>query len=562
MQHGRFFAWPQGRWVCIDEVGGGRERNDVIVYVAPDHIGHALVAGGGGNGQETLVIQRIRFCEIRSLQSLNQLIFGHVFHGLSIPRNLLNGTLRGGAPPVHIKEDQFPQPLDSMVPADNARKHARPAGEGPCVEQAVGPVGVGTIVFLLVAAVRIHVHQHAAEIVGAFRVLPAQEHHPAVRQHGGEPVIVLVKGKPAGRFLFPVVKVEVAHVIHPGHAGHPLHAGSIDENNPAVRQVAGIIAVRIRRHMRGKGFLFPGFQIQLKNVPGPAFLLAESVPGEHELLPGKINIQMPDPAVVRQQLLHRGRRGNPVKFHNAAAVSAPGPRHAGNTLPVRRTVMIERTFPGRIETPHAHPFLQAVLFRQGFNQGFSPQIHHLPQQGRLSRPGLLHPPVQRPQLLLPLIQPCQETFRTGVPFPVLVPVSLHRAADGRRVIIGRQLLQPEETDSFLNGFLMLNQVIPGRNSSNTLRGNGKNFRQRGTGCLPVRPRLKYGNQQNHRIPAIVSGSRLGKGSRIFRRPRPYLPHPCILFFRGRLRRDYGQLPQPGLQTGSVEHSGTQQDAGT
>ena len=159
-------------------------------------------------------------------------------------------------------------------------------------------------------------------------------------------------------------------------------------------------------------------------------------------------------------------------------------------------------------------------------------------------------------------KPCQETFRTGVPFPVLVPVSLHRAADGRRVIIGRQLLQPEKTDSFLNGFLMLNQVIPGRNSSNTLRGNGKNFRQCGTGCLPVRPRLKYGNQQNHRIPAIVSGSRLGKGSRIFRRPRPYLPHPCILFFRGRRRRDYGQLPQPRLQTGSVEHSGTQQGAGT
>ena len=444
-----------------------------------------------------------------------------------------------------------------MVPAHNAREHARPAGKRAGVEQAVGPVGVGAVVFLLVAAVRIHVHQHAAEVVGALRVFPAQEHHAAVRQHGGEPVVILVKGEPPGRLPLPVVKVDVPHVVHPGYAGHALHAGGVDEDDAAVRQVAGVVAVRIRRHVGGEGFRFPGFQVQFKDVPGPVFLLAEAVSGEHEPFPGKVHFQMPHPAVVPQQLRRGGGRGDAVKFHDAAAVCAARTRHAGDSLPVGRAVMIEGAFSGRVETPHAHPFPQGVLFRQGFNKGLFPQFHQFTQLVRLLRPCPVHPPVQRPQLLLPFIQPGQENLSIRVPFPVFFPVAFHRAADGGRIIISRQFLQPEKTDSFQDGFLMLHQAVPGRNGSHPLRRNGKDFRQCGPGFLPVRPCLEHGSQQRHRIPAVIRGRRIGKGRYMFRRPRPHLLHPLVSSLCGGRERDSGQFPQPGLQSGSVEYSGSQ-----
>ena len=185
-----------------------------------------------------------------------------------------------------------------------------------------------------------------------------------------------------------------------------------------------------------------------------------------------------------------------------------------------RAVMIEGAFSGRVETPHAHPFPQGVLFRQGFNKGLFPQFHQFTQLVRLLRPCPVHPPVQRPQLLLPLIQPGQENLSIRVPFPVFFPVAFHRAADGGRIIISRQFLQPEEADFFQNGFLMLHQAVPGRNGSHPLRRNGKDFRQRGPGFLPVRPCLEHGSQQRHRIPAVIRGRRIGKGRYMLRRPRP------------------------------------------
>lgn len=173
MQHGGLFPRPQGCRIGINEVGGSRQGDDVVVHVAPDHVGHSSRAGRGGDGQEGFRAQRVRFCKIGSLQSLHQLVPGHVFHGFSISGNFLHRALRGGAPPVHIKDDQFPQPLDSMVSADNARKHTRPAGKGAGVKQTVGPIGVGAVIFLLIAAVGVHVHQHAAEVVGRFPCTPS-----------------------------------------------------------------------------------------------------------------------------------------------------------------------------------------------------------------------------------------------------------------------------------------------------------------------------------------------------------------------------------------------------
>ena len=47
----------------------------------------------------------------------------------------------------------------------------------------------------------------------------------------------------------------------------------------------------------------------------------------------------------------------------------------------------------------------------------------------------------------------------------------------------------------------------------------KEFPPGGTGCLAVRPRLEIRDQQNHHIPQSSAAARLGKGSRILRRPR-------------------------------------------
>lgn len=71
----------------------------------------------------------------------------------------------------------------------------------------------------------------------------------------------------------------------------------------------------------------------------------------------------------------------------------------------------------------------------------------------------------------------------------------------------------------------------------------------------IRPRPEHWSQHHHGIPAVIGGFQLGNRRYIIRRPGPQFFHPLIPVFPRCWKRNSGQIPQPRLQGGSLEHAG-------
>ena len=115
---------------------------------------------------------------------------------LSPARQTLDGALLFAASLGDIEEDEFALPANAMVSGDDSEELGRRSRHRLREEQGIGPIGVGTVELLLIAAVRIHRHENAREVVRAIRIFPAQIEAAPVREHDRIPVVVLIEAQP------------------------------------------------------------------------------------------------------------------------------------------------------------------------------------------------------------------------------------------------------------------------------------------------------------------------------------------------------------------------------
>ena len=119
-------------------------------------------------------------------------------------------------------------------------------GQGPRVEDRVGPHRVAAVVLRLVCAVRVHVEQQPGEIVRRIGILPSGVEHAAVVEHGRAPVVVLVEAELTNSRAVGVHAAEIGDRVPSTHAGHAVKAPRRAEHDASIGQVTGIVVVDVR----------------------------------------------------------------------------------------------------------------------------------------------------------------------------------------------------------------------------------------------------------------------------------------------------------------------------
>ncbi len=165
---------------------------------------------------------------------------------LSVPRNPLHGAGGLEAPPGRVEQHQLAHPRVVVMAADHGDDLGRMPRNRPGVEERIGPVRVAAQVLHLLGAVRIHVEQQPRVGVRRVGVLPAAVQHAAVVQHRRAPVVFLVEAQLADVLAVGVHAVQDGDVRAAVHARHADEAGRGGEQDPAVGQIAGVVAVHVR----------------------------------------------------------------------------------------------------------------------------------------------------------------------------------------------------------------------------------------------------------------------------------------------------------------------------
>ena len=190
-----------------------------------------------------------------------------VLHRLAPAGELLHRAGRLAAALRDVEEHELALAAHAVVAGDDAHELGGGPGNGLRVEEGVGPIGVGAVVLLLVAAVRVHRHQDAREVMGGVGVLPPQVETASVGKHHGMPVVVLVE-RDAAEASVRIAQHEVADVVGAAHAGHPLESDGPHEKHLAVGEVHGIVVVDVGG-VRGRDLAEPsgGGQVHLRHAP-------------------------------------------------------------------------------------------------------------------------------------------------------------------------------------------------------------------------------------------------------------------------------------------------------
>ena len=176
---------------------------------------------------------------------VDQAVGDHRLDRLAAAGDALDGSVGFAPPASRIDHDQFAHPRHAVVAADDADDLGRVSRNGPGVEHAVGPVRVAAVVFHLPRAVRVHVEHQAREVVGAVGVLPPRIQDAAVVHDRRAPVVVLLERQHSSLAGRRVEQGEVGHVCAAADARHALQIGGRGEDDPAVRQVAGVVVVHV-----------------------------------------------------------------------------------------------------------------------------------------------------------------------------------------------------------------------------------------------------------------------------------------------------------------------------
>jgi len=194
--------------------------------------------------EEVLVAQGIGVEELRPTVD-RQAVADDRLDLLPVARDPLHRRLRL-APPLHGVEDhQLAHARVVVVAADHRHHLGRMIGDRPGIEKRVRPIGVAAHVFHLARAVRVHVEQQARVRVRRVGVLPSRVKHAPVVEHRGTPIVLLVEAELADVAPVGVHEVQRGHVRAAVHAGNPHEIRRRGEDDPAVGQVAGVVAVHV-----------------------------------------------------------------------------------------------------------------------------------------------------------------------------------------------------------------------------------------------------------------------------------------------------------------------------
>ena len=146
-------------------------------------------------------------------------------------RDSLHGSFRLVPALGHVEQHQFPSPGRAVMAGDDPHELRRAVGDGPGVENAVGPEAAAGIVGPLPRPVGIHRHQPAGEGVRDVRVLPPRVQDAAVGHQRGIEVVVLVEAQTAHRRAVGVGDAEVRHLVAPPLARDRLETGRRGEQD-------------------------------------------------------------------------------------------------------------------------------------------------------------------------------------------------------------------------------------------------------------------------------------------------------------------------------------------
>ncbi|OQC05539.1 MAG: hypothetical protein BWX80_02012 [Candidatus Hydrogenedentes bacterium ADurb.Bin101] len=143
--------------------------------------------------------QKILFTQREGVQKfwpgiIHKIVLKDGFHGFPITGNALYHAVRLLASQGGIKQDQFSHAGHPVMAADNRHYFRGMRRYGPRVKHGIRPIGIAAIVFHLAGAVRVHVKQDARREVGNVGIFPTEIQHPAVGQHAGAPIMVLLEG--------------------------------------------------------------------------------------------------------------------------------------------------------------------------------------------------------------------------------------------------------------------------------------------------------------------------------------------------------------------------------
>jgi len=194
--------------------------------------------------EEVVLAQRIGVEELGP-RVVDQVVLDERLDPLAATGNPLHHAV-GLAPAAgRVEDHQLAHARVVVVAADHRHHLGRMIGDRPGIEKRVRPIGVAAHVFHLARAVRVHVEQQARVRVRRVGVLPSRVKHAPVVEHRGTPIVLLVEAELADVAPVGVHEVQRGHVRAAVHAGNPHEIRRRGEDDPAVGQVAGVVAVHV-----------------------------------------------------------------------------------------------------------------------------------------------------------------------------------------------------------------------------------------------------------------------------------------------------------------------------
>ena len=271
----------------------------------------------------------------------DDLIADDRFHLDTVAGNSLYGAV-GLVPSLgRVEDHQLAHPRHAVMAGDDAHDLGRMARDGLGIEGRIRPQRVALVVLDLVRAVRVHVEQQPGEVVGAVRIFPAREEHPAIVQQRRIPIVVLVETDLPRVAAVGFHEEQVRHGVAAAHAGHALETAGRVEQDPAVGQVAGVVVIHVRllagRHLPQAAAV----DLDLPNLPSARDLGH----GKQQLVGVEVQVEVADELValrlVKSGQLAVGTDGR--EDHDLVVVAGLG---QGRNFPASSAA--GRVWPGRV----------------------------------------------------------------------------------------------------------------------------------------------------------------------------------------------------------------------
>jgi len=289
--------------------------------------------GGLARDEEVLVIQGERMKELGP-RAFHQPIADDGINLLFVSRNPLHGPVRFSPSVGRVEQHQLAHPRHTVVAGDHGDDLRRIVGNGPRVENRIGPHGIAGIVLHLPRAVRVHLEQQPREVMRQVGVFPAAVQQAAVVQHGGAPVVVLIETQLADAAAVRIHQAQVGDRVAAAHAGHAGKAARRGKYDTLIRQVAGVVVVDVRRIVRRDLPQAAGRAVSADLPDLPAAILAGH--REQHLAGVEVQIDIADELAAGRLVQRRHASLRPDGREHGDLVVVAVPRQGAVALPVLR----------------------------------------------------------------------------------------------------------------------------------------------------------------------------------------------------------------------------------